>query len=95
MLRALAEVARAAIAAGKPVGLCGEMAGDPIAAMALLCLGYRSLSMSPPRVLPMRAAIRNLNFGRLMAYWQAVRHLDGPTLRGALLDYALDHNVPL
>lgn len=95
MVRALDEVARVANAAGKPVGLCGEMAGDPIAAMALLCLGYRSLSMSPPRVLPMRAAIRNLNFGRLTAYWQAVRHLDGATLRGALLDYALDHNVPL
>ncbi len=43
MRRALAEVARAASAAGKPFGLCGEMAGDPLAAMALLGLGYRCL----------------------------------------------------
>lgn len=95
MLRVLAEVARAAKAAGKPFGLCGEMAGDPIAAMALIALGYRSLSMAPPRVLPMRAAIRSLNFGALAAYWQAVRHLDGTALRAALLGYAQDHNVPL
>ena len=33
------------------------------AAMALMCLGYRSLSMAPPRVLPMRAAIRSLDLG--------------------------------
>lgn len=95
MLRALAEVARVAGAAGKPFGLCGEMAGDPIAAMALIALGYRALSMSPPRVLPLRAAIRNLNFAGLSAYWQSVKHLDGAALRGALLDYAQDHNVPL
>jgi phosphotransferase system enzyme I (PtsP) len=95
MVRALTEVARVAGAAGKPFGLCGEMAGDPVAAMALIAMGYRSLSMSPPRVLPMRAAIRNLNFAGLAAYWQSVRHLDGGALRSALTDYALDHNIPL
>ncbi len=95
MMRALTEVARVAGAAGKPFGLCGEMAGDPLAAMALIAMGYRSLSMSPPRVLPMRAAIRNLNFAGLSAYWESVRHLDGGALRSALTDYALDHNIPL
>jgi phosphotransferase system enzyme I (PtsP) len=95
MRRALGEVARAAIEARKPFGLCGEMAGDPLAAMALLCLGYRALSMTPPRVLPMRAAIRSLDFNGLEAYWQTVHHLDGPALRGALLDYALDHKIPV
>lgn len=95
MVRVLTEVARVAAAAGKPFSLCGEMAGDPIAAMALIALGYRSLSMSPPRVLPMRAAIRSLNFAGLAAYWQSVRHLDGGALRSALTDYALDHNIPL
>jgi phosphotransferase system enzyme I (PtsP) len=95
MVRALAEIARAASEAGKPLGLCGEMAGDPVAAMALLCLGYRSLSMAPPRVLPMRAAIRSLDFKGLLGYWQTVRHLDGPSLRSALVDYASDHKIPL
>jgi len=31
---------------GKPVSVCGEMAGDPAAALALLGLGVDSLSMS-------------------------------------------------
>jgi phosphotransferase system enzyme I (PtsP) len=95
MVRALAGVARAASESGKPFGLCGEMAGDPVAALALLCLGYRSLSMAPPRVLPMRAAIRSLDFKGLHGYWETVRHLDGPSLRSALLDYASDHKIPL
>ena len=95
MRRALGEVSRAASNAGKPFGLCGEMAGDPLAAMALLCLGYRALSMAPPRVLPMRAVIRSLDFNGLVAYWQTVHHLDGPALRSALLDYAFDHKIPL
>jgi phosphotransferase system enzyme I (PtsP) len=95
MRRALAHVALAATEAGKPLGLCGEMAGDPLAAMALLCLGYRALSMSPPRVLPMRAAIRGLDFNGLQGYWRTVHHLDGPALRSALLDYAADHKIPV
>ncbi|HET6621575.1 MAG TPA: phosphoenolpyruvate--protein phosphotransferase [Dongiaceae bacterium] len=95
MRRALSAVAQAAADAGRPLGLCGEMAGDPLAAMALLCLGYRALSMAPPRVLPMRAAIRSLDFKGLEAYWQTVHHLDGPALRSALLDYAVDHKIPL
>jgi len=95
MRRALGEVARAATEAGKPFGLCGEMAGDPLAAMALMCLGYRSLSMTPPRVLPMRAAIRSLDLAGLTAYWRNIQHLDGPALRSALVDYATDHAIPL
>ncbi len=95
MLNLLATLVREATARGVPVGLCGEMAGDPLAAMALLCLGYRALTMAPPGVLPMRATIRALDFKGLEAYWQTVHHLDGPALRSALLNYAVDHKIPL
>jgi phosphotransferase system enzyme I (PtsI) len=43
-------VVEAAGAAGTPLSLCGEMAGDPTATLLLLGLGLRSLSMSPYRV---------------------------------------------
>jgi phosphotransferase system enzyme I (PtsP) len=48
-LRVLKAIADAGKRSGTPVTLCGEMAGRTISAMALLGLGYRSISMSPPR----------------------------------------------
>jgi phosphoenolpyruvate-protein phosphotransferase len=57
----LALIARAAAAAreaGIECGLCGELAGDPHVAPLLCGLGITSLSMAPPRVVAVRAAIR-------------------------------------
>ena len=53
MLRALRTVITLAHQADKPVNLCGEMAGDPMAALLLLAMGFDSLSMnaiSLPRI---------------------------------------------
>lgn len=47
VLRVLARVIQACNKAGKPVTLCGEMAGQPRAFVALLGMGLRSFSMSP------------------------------------------------
>jgi phosphotransferase system enzyme I (PtsI) len=47
VLRVLARVIRACNAAGKPVTLCGEMAGTPRAFVLLFGMGLRSYSMSP------------------------------------------------
>jgi phosphotransferase system enzyme I (PtsP) len=46
VLGAIKQVVDAAHQLGKPVSVCGEMAGDPAAALALLGLGVDSLSMS-------------------------------------------------
>ncbi len=54
MIRAAAEGGRAA---GKPVGVCGEAGGDPLAALVLVGLGVASLSMAPSRIGPVRAAL--------------------------------------
>lgn len=47
VLRLIAEVARAATAAAKPVGVCGEAAADPLLACVLVGLGVTSLSAAP------------------------------------------------
>lgn len=47
LLQLVALTARAGTALGKPVGVCGEAAGDPALAVVLVGLGITSLSMSP------------------------------------------------
>jgi len=50
VLHAVAAVARAAERLGRPVAVCGEMAGDPALALLLVGLGVRELSMSPASI---------------------------------------------
>ena len=47
VLRMIREACQAGLAAGKPVGVCGEAAADPMLAAILVGLGATSLSMSP------------------------------------------------
>jgi phosphotransferase system enzyme I (PtsP) len=61
VLRALKEIASKGKAYGKPVSLCGELASQPIGAMALAIIGYRSLSLSPSAVGPVKALLLDLD----------------------------------
>jgi phosphotransferase system, enzyme I, PtsP len=56
-LRVLRTIIASGRAAGLPVTLCGELAGNPLAAMALIGAGYRSLSMSPAAIGPVKAMV--------------------------------------
>lgn len=66
-LACLADVAARAERAGRPAGLCGEMAGRPIEALALIGLGFRDLSMSPPAIGPIKDMIRSVNLNEVKA----------------------------
>ncbi len=50
-------------AGGKPCGVCGEAAADPVLACVLTGLGVTSLSMSAPALPAVRAALRRLHAG--------------------------------
>jgi len=61
VLRTLGQIARVARAHDRPVGVCGEMAGQPLEAVLLVGLGFRDLSMAPsaiPRVKETLRAVR-------------------------------------
>ena len=58
VIHALAQVARAARAAGKPCSVCGDMADDPATAVLLLGLGYDSVSVAPYFLPEIKFAIR-------------------------------------
>jgi phosphotransferase system enzyme I (PtsP) len=94
-LRALRAIVRGA---GKamPVTLCGELAGNPLGAMALVGLGYRSMSMSPAAIGPVKAMALALDAGKLGVLLDGL--LDGngevSTLRPALTAFAEAEGIP-
>ena len=61
VLRLIARVAEAARVAGKPVAVCGEMAGDPIFFMLLLGLGIREFSMGARSVPGLKEVARTVS----------------------------------
>ncbi|EQD34487.1 phosphoenolpyruvate-protein phosphotransferase, partial [mine drainage metagenome] len=67
LLRLIAGVAIAARRANKPLSVCGEIAGDPMAVPLLLALGIRELSMAPTRLAQARAAIEATHCAQLRA----------------------------
>jgi phosphoenolpyruvate-protein phosphotransferase/dihydroxyacetone kinase phosphotransfer subunit len=63
VLRAIKTVVDAAHAQGKWVGMCGEMAGNPLATTLLVGLGLDELSMSAPAIPEVKANIREIDTG--------------------------------
>jgi phosphotransferase system enzyme I (PtsP) len=81
-----------------PVTVCGEIAGKPLDAMALIALGYRSLSMSAASIGPVKAMLVDLDVGRLRA--RLLNRLEpGRTgvdnIRAFLKAYAEEQKVPV
>lgn len=61
VLQALDEVAQAARSAGKQISICGELAGEPGAAILLLAMGYDVLSMNAANVPKVKHALRSID----------------------------------
>jgi phosphotransferase system, enzyme I, PtsP len=64
VLRALNDIAARSRVHGKPATVCGELASQPIGALALIALGYRSLSLTPSAVGPVKALLLDLDAGK-------------------------------
>jgi len=97
VLRALKAIADAGKAHGKPVTLCGELASRPLEAMALLALGYRSLSVAAPSIGPVKAMVLELDVG---AAEKALLPLltekkSALSIRERLQSFAAEHGVPV
>ncbi|BBX89644.1 phosphoenolpyruvate-protein phosphotransferase [Mycolicibacterium boenickei] len=64
--------ARAGAAAGKPVGVCGEAAADPLLAAVLVGLGVTSLSMAPAAIAAVGARVAQVTLQQCRAAAEAV-----------------------
>lgn len=61
VLRALNQVVSRCRALGKPVSICGEMAGDPASAILLAAMGFDTLSMSASNLLRVRKTLCHID----------------------------------
>ncbi len=89
----LKDVVQQCDSARVPVGLCGEMAARPLDAIALIGIGFRNLSVSPPAVGPLKAAIRSLDLESLETYLLSLLGTPMRTVRERLSLYARDHGI--
>lgn len=67
VLQALNKAVEGAHAQGKPVSVCGEMAGDPAAAVLLVGMGMDALSMSASSLLRIKSVVRSFTIDRAQA----------------------------
>jgi phosphotransferase system enzyme I (PtsP) len=94
ILRFLDRVVRACVAQEVPVGVCGEMGGRTLEAMALIGLGLRRLSITPASVGPVKAMIRSVDSAELseaMRGWLA----EPCDIRAKLTAWAAERNIEL
>jgi phosphotransferase system, enzyme I, PtsP len=68
ILRALKDIADKAREHQKPATVCGEMASHPIGALALIAIGYRSLSLTPSAVGPVKAMLLDVDSRKAAAF---------------------------
>ncbi|MDA8229916.1 MAG: phosphoenolpyruvate--protein phosphotransferase [Magnetospirillum sp.] len=93
MLTFIRRLARRCDAAGVSLSVCGEMAGRPLDAMALIALGVRTLSVTAPAVGPVKTMIRSLDLPPVAAYLRARIQSPDHSLRDELRSFAIDHGV--
>ncbi|WP_422371602.1 phosphoenolpyruvate--protein phosphotransferase [Hoeflea sp.] len=96
-LRALRQIVEAAERAQTPLTLCGEIAGKPLSAMALLGIGFRSISMAPAAIGPVKSMLLSLDAGKLEEGLLAALSdtESGKTVREFLADFADANGVSL
>lgn len=78
VLQLIAQTIAAANQRGRPVSVCGEMAGDPAFTDLLLAMGLRSFSMHPARIASIKQRVLRSDTRRLAASLEAVLEAEDP-----------------
>jgi phosphotransferase system, enzyme I, PtsP len=96
-LRVLKQIVEAGRRNHTPVTLCGELAGRSISAMALIGLGFRSISMAPAAIGPVKAMLLELPVAELAARLDEAMNGKGAEadMRAMLVGFAETHGIPL
>ncbi len=95
VLTILRQLVKTCDEAGVPLAICGEIAGRPLEAMTLIGLGFRSLSMSPQAIGPVKTMVRSLEVTPLRRYLSYLCDLTDHSVREKLRGFARDHGVAI
>jgi phosphotransferase system, enzyme I, PtsP len=95
ILRFLKRVLDAAREAKVPARICGEMAGRPLEAMALIGIGAEAFSITPAGVGPVKAMVRSLDASAARARLEQLLARPPRDMRKALSDWARRHSVTI
>jgi phosphotransferase system, enzyme I, PtsP len=97
VLRALKIIAERARAHEKRVTVCGELASQPLGALALVAIGYRALSLAPSAVGPVKAMLLALDARKAAAFLSPL--IDSPVgsvqIRERLKKFAAEQGLPI
>jgi phosphotransferase system enzyme I (PtsP) len=93
MLALFRHLVEACEAVGMPLSMCGEMAGNPIEAMVLIALGFRTLSVATTAIGPVKEMVRSLDAGAVARYLDEIGTRPDHSLRPRLEAFARDRRV--
>jgi phosphotransferase system enzyme I (PtsP) len=94
-MRLLQRMRQRADEAELPITVCGEAAGRPLEALALIALGYRKLSMQAARIAPIKLLVRSVDASRLAPTVQKALDSGDGSVRNAMLSIANDFGVKI
>src|SRR5579883_258896 len=97
ILRALKDIADKCRKHNKPASVCGELASQPIGALALAAIGYRALSLVPSAVGPVKAMLLDLDCGQAAEFLCPLieKPLNGATIRPQLEEFAAQNGLQI
>ncbi|MCP8885344.1 phosphoenolpyruvate--protein phosphotransferase [Devosia sp. XJ19-1] len=96
-LRAIRLVVDAAARHNKPVTMCGELAGKPMEALALMAIGMTRLSMGPASIGPIKEMVLNVELKPIQEAVSAALSVgaNGQSIRELLTEWADRQNLPM
>jgi phosphotransferase system enzyme I (PtsI) len=94
VLRLVADTIAQANRAGRPVSVCGEMAGDASFTELLVAMGLRSFSMHPAQIAAIKQKLLRVDTRRLQAHMRDTLDSDDPQERWTLALQTLGSQRP-
>ena len=94
-LAMLRHVVQSAKRANTPLSVCGEMASDPLAAIALIGLGVRRLSVAPAAVKPIRAVAAHIDAAEAAVLIEELIGSEEHSVRDQVREFAESADIPI